>query len=135
MDNLLKPNSLYENQTNTYYITRLIKKNSLSTDDLWVQIKANIASYIINKYKCKKVNIITSNNNTNIIAIKSNYLNLNVKFYTVSISEDSRDENIVFIANKNEPDVSMHTSIYDINQDFYNFIKINDSILDLSVAA
>lgn len=134
MDNLLKPNSLYENQTNTYYITRLIKKNSPSTDDLWVQIKANIASYMINKYKCKKVDIITSNNNTNITAIKSNHLNLNIKFYTASISENSRDENIVFITNKNKPDDSMHTSIYDINQDFYNFI-INDSILDVSVAA
>ena len=135
MDNLLKQEPLYENQTNTYCITRLIKKNSQSTDDLWLQIKANIASYMIDKYKCKEIDIITSNNNTNIIAIKSNHLNLNIKFYTASISEDSRDENIVFIANKNKPDDSMHTSIYDINQDFYNFIKINNSILDLSVAA
>lgn len=135
MDNLLKHEPLYENQTNTYCITRLIKKNSPSTDDLWFQIKANVASYIIDKYKSKKIDVIISNNNTNIIAIKSNHLNLNVKFYTASISENSSYENIIFIANKNKPDDSMHTSIYDINQDFYNFIKINDSILDLSVAA
>lgn len=55
MDNILKGEPLYENQTNTYCITRLIKKNSPSTDDLWLQIKENIASYMINKYKYKKL--------------------------------------------------------------------------------
>ena len=39
---------------------------------------------MIDKYKCKKINISHNNNNTNIIAIKSNHLNLNIKFYTTA---------------------------------------------------
>ena len=132
MNNILNLEYLYQNQINIYCIIRLVKNLQL-TDDLWEKVKADTAPYIIGKYKCK-VDIIMSD--TNIIkAIKSNLLNLNIEFYTALISEASSRENTVFIANKNKPTDSIHISIYDINPDFYNFIKINNSILDLSVAA
>ena len=98
MNNIFKPETLYQNQINTYCITRLVK-NSQLTDNLWRKVKSDTASYIIKKYNCK-VDIIMSNNNTNIIYIKSNILNLNIEFYTALISEDTSCENILFIANK-----------------------------------
>jgi hypothetical protein len=133
MNNILKSQPIYQNQINTYCITRLVK-NSKLTDDLWNTVKADVLSYITKKYNSKETDMIISNNNI-IKALKSNHLNLNVEFYTALISQDSSSDNILFIADKNKPQDSIHTSIYDINQDFYNIIKINNSILDLSVAA
>ena len=123
---------LYQNQINKFSITRLVKNKEL-TNDIWNQVKVDTTSYIISKYKSKKFNIIYK---TNIITgVYFSDLNLKVEFYTATLTQDSPQDNILIILNKNNEEENIITSIYNINPNFYNIIEINESILDISVAA
>lgn len=123
----------YKKQVNMYYITRLVKNTEL-TNHIWEQIKINSLLHIIKKYKSININTVTSTTGK-IIAFICYDLNLKIEFYTSYLKSNSSDDNKLLIVNHNNSKDSVYTDIFNINTNFYNIIKINDSILDISVAA
>ena len=122
----------YQNQINTYTITRFTKNPAL-INNIWDQIKIDIGLYFI-KCKSKKNKLIISNTNK-IIGIESVELNLKINFYTCYLSEDSSDNNILMLQNSNNKEETYITSIYNIPIDFYDNIKINNSLLNIPLVA
>lgn len=133
MDNIPIQQSLYQSQINKFSITRLVKNKEL-TNDIWEQIKIDTISYIITKYKSTKFDFILNKTNK-ITGVYFNDLILKVVFYTASLTQDSPEDNILIILNINKEEEHIVTSLDDINPNFYNIIQINESILDISVAA
>jgi hypothetical protein len=133
MDNIPIQQSLYQSQINKFSITRLVKNKEL-TNDIWEQIKIDTVSYIITKYKSKKFNFIINKINK-IIGVYFYDLILKVVFYTAPLTQDSPEDNILIILNINKEEEHIVTSLDDINPNFYNIIQINESILDISIAA
>ena len=98
-------------------------KNLDSTESIWNNIKFTIIKYLSIKLKEKKMNIIINNEEEKkIIGLECEKLNIKISFMSSHISEDSKDDNLIFIQNNNNND-SKIVSIYNISEDFYNFIK------------
>ena len=57
-----------------------------------------------------------------ITGLECETLNITIKFMSLTIKEYSKDDNLIFIQNNNNND-SKVVSIYNISEDFYNFIK------------
>ena len=69
------------------------------------------------------MNIKNNNEEEKIITgLECETLNITIKFMSLTIKEYSKDDNLIFIQNNNNND-SKVVSIYNISEDFYNFIK------------
>ena len=105
-----------------YTIVRVCK-NLDSTETIWNNIKINIIKYLSIKLKEKKMDIKINNEEEKIITgLECEKLNITINFMSSHISEDSKDDNLILIQNNNNND-SKVVSIYNISEDFYNFIK------------
>lgn len=94
-------------------------KNLDSTETIWNNIKTNIIKYL--SIKLKEKMYIKINKEKKIIELKCEKLNITIKFMSSTIKEDSKNDNLIFIKNNNNND-SKVVSIYNVSEDFYNFI-------------
>ena len=103
-----------------YTIVRFCK-NIESTELIWNNIKLNIIKYLKDKLKEKKIHIVINNKEEKkITKLECEKLNIIIKFMTGTFTGDSEEDNLLIIKYNN---VSKVVPIYNISEDFYNFIK------------
>tara|TARA_Y100000741_G_scaffold363389_1_gene351532 strand:+ start:2329 stop:2646 length:318 start_codon:yes stop_codon:yes gene_type:complete len=104
-----------------YTIARFCK-NTDETEAQWKVVKANIIKYLTIKLREKNISVILNNKEEkNVIELYCENLNIKIKFMTGTITEESEEDNLLMIKYNNN--VCKVVPIYNISEDFYNFIK------------